>query len=188
MDKFNRPIEPEYLKKARAELCKGDYVPKAVWDTFRSRKDYELLREYLKNASAETCTFCAGIFADTIEHFEPKAGKYSASEKVLAWDNLFPACRVCQAAKGAKFSSDLLKPDTTTYTPQTYFVINAADGSLEPSPAATEAQKLQAKTTIDMYDLDSSDLKKDRRMALKVFYSHDVNGLEKYRFIAELLA
>jgi hypothetical protein len=57
-----------------------------------------------------------------------------------------------------------------------------------PSPAATEAQQHQAQITIDTYKLDRITLKKERRKALKDFHREGLDGLNHYRFIAELLA
>jgi uncharacterized protein (TIGR02646 family) len=191
MDQFVRTAEPAALAQERNELCQGEYVATKVWDTFRKRKAYQTVRDQLLQISFDTCAFCSGGFAqsnETIEHFIPKSGVNADATQVLAWANLFPACGACQTAKLDKYSGDLLKPDATDYLPQTYFWIEAHDGSLVPSPAASQAQQQQAKTTIDTYKLDRSALKKERRKALRDFEREGTDALHHYRFIAELLA
>ncbi len=190
MDQFVRTAEPAALAQARGELCQGEYLATAVWNTFRSRKAYEIARANLIQISADTCAFCAGGFAqsnETIEHFVPKSGANADASQVLVWANLFPACNACQTAKLDKFSKDLLKPDASDYLPQTYFWIEADDGSLVPSPAANADQQRQAQTTIKLYGLDRSALKNERRKALRDFERDGKAGLHHYRFISQLL-
>lgn len=190
MDPFVRPAEPDALARERNELCQGDYSATTVWGTFRKRKAYHTVRDRLMQVSSETCAFCAGGFAqsaETIEHFVPKSGANADETQMLVWSNLFPACSACQTAKQDKFSNDLLKPDADGYLPQTYFWIEADDGSLVPSPAASQAQQRQAQTTIDTYKLDRSALKKERRKVLRDFEREGDDGLHLYRFIGEML-
>ncbi len=190
MDQFVRTAEPAALAQAWGELCQSEYIATAVWETFRKRKAYQAVRDNLMQASNDTCAFCAGGFAqsnETIEHFVPKSGANADASQVLTWANLFPACSACQTAKLDRFSTDILKPDLLEYLPQTYFWIEADDGSLVPSPAASEVQQRQAQTTIDMYKLDRSALKRERRKALKDFKRDGAHGLHNYRFIGQLL-
>jgi len=190
MDRFERTPEPEYLQSARDELCQGEYLASHVWEKFRNRNAYETLRNDLLSISDETCAFCAGGFAQstvTVEHFEPKSGPHESREKVLVWENLFPACNACQQAKGTKFSPDLIKPDLDEYQPSAYFLIDADDGALKPAPGV---QADKAAKTIEIYGLDRPALKKERRQKLKQMMKHQDTDDESegYRFLKELFA
>ena len=62
MDRFNRTLEPCYLKDARDELCQQKYEASKVWEKFRRRDAYRKLIEELLSISDRTCAFCAGGF------------------------------------------------------------------------------------------------------------------------------
>ncbi len=188
MDKFARGTEPGCLANSRTELCQGAFDAGDVWSRFRDRKCYSEVRQMLLATSQQTCAFCAGGFAqsnETIEHFRPKAGDHAEPNVVLEWGNLFPACNQCQSAKGAKFSSQLLKPDHNDYIPVNCFVANAADGSLEGVPGAMEAK---TKVTIETYKLNRPALKRERRRAIRALSESPGQPVEEYRFLAELFS
>ena len=191
MDRFERTAEPDYLQSARDELCQGQYLAQNVWDRFRNRNAYQLLKEQLLLISGETCAFCAGGFAQspvTVEHFEPKSGPHANPAKVLVWDNLFPACYACQQAKLADFSQDVIKPDFEDYQPAEYFLIDVDDGALKPLPTASADVQKQVNTTIDTYGLDRPALKKERLHVLRQLMKNQTDplDLDQYRFLKEL--
>ena len=188
MDRFKRREAPGCLPVAKRDLCVERFNANSAWKTFRSRDCYGEVRSALLSSSRQTCAFCAGGFAqsnETIEHFRPKAGDHAEPEAVLEWSNLFPACNQCQSAKGAKFSTHLLKPDQDDYIPANCFVANAADGSLEGVPGAME---VKANVTIETYKLNRPALKLERRRAIRAIGESPGQPVEEYRFLAELFS
>ena len=129
---------------------------------------YDAIQNVLGNASQEHCAFCDGKLGieskSTVEHFRPKS-KFPAL--VYSWHNLFPACDVCQSAKGQKFDEALLKPDDASYAFANYFQINLLSGAIEPLESANPAAQFSAKVTIDMYQLNKPQRMRSRKHELK---------------------
>lgn len=101
MIKINRGECPEELTdEVRAELTQlyADNKSKDVWN---SPKIKEPLKRALLEMSHNKCAYCEcmlGIESKdvTIDHFLPKA---ISGEKVVEWENLFPACLRCNRKK-----------------------------------------------------------------------------------------
>jgi uncharacterized protein (TIGR02646 family) len=119
-------------------------------------------------ASQEHCAFCDGKLGieskSTVEHFRPKT---SFPALLYSWQNLFPACDVCQSAKGVMFDQALLKPDENNYDFATFFQVNHRSGEIEPLASANQAAQLRAKTTIDTYQLNKPQRLSSRKHELK---------------------
>jgi len=123
------------------------------------------------------CAYCDGFplgetSRETIDHFRPK-GDERFLHLAFEWDNLFPACDVCQAEKQEAFSETLLKPDEQTYAFDAYFDFNVKTGSLEPNRRASEADQERARSTIETFGLN---IEPRRASRLRFFERHYRNA------------
>ena len=103
MIKLDRGECPEELtEEVRAELTKL-YAENKHKDVWNSPKIKEPLKKALLEMSHDKCAYCEcmlGIESKdvTIDHFLPKAVN---GDKVVEWENLFPACLRCNRSKNA---------------------------------------------------------------------------------------
>lgn len=101
MIKLDRGECPEELtEEVRAELTKL-YAENKHKDVWNSPKIKEPLKKALLEMSHDKCAYCEcmlGIESKdvTIDHFLPKAVN---GDKVVEWENLFPACLRCNRKK-----------------------------------------------------------------------------------------
>ena len=148
---------------------------KLLWQS--SGTCYQAIQIALGNANQEHCAFCDGKLGieskSTVEHFRPKS---KFPNLIYAWQNLFPACDVCQSVKGTKFDDLLLKPDDDGYTFGKYFQINWLSGAIEPLESATLAAQFRAKVTIGMYQLNEPKRLSIRKHELKHWQLTDLNN------------
>ena len=101
MIKLNRGKCPKALtKEVREELTKlyAENKDREVWNSSKIKKP---LKEALLQMSHKKCSYCECILAIeskdvTIDHFLPKA---TNADKVVEWENLFPACLRCNRKK-----------------------------------------------------------------------------------------
>lgn len=139
---------------------------KLLWQS--SGTCYQAIQIALGNANQEHCAFCDGKLGieskSTVEHFRPKS---KFPDLIYSWQNLFPACDVCQSAKWEKFDDALLKPDELAYAFANYFQINLLSGAIEPLESANPAAQSRAKVTIDMYQLNKPQRLTSRKHELK---------------------
>ena len=130
--------------------------------------------------SADHCAFCdsypfyAGV-TFTIEHFFPKE---HYKRIAYFWHNLFPCCGVCQeeSQRGwrelkrlARPPRLLLKPDRGAYHFSRYFIVELTTGGIEPNPRASRAEQDCAQMTLDVYGLNLSALRLQRKKHLEYF-------------------
>lgn len=141
-----------------------------------------LLLEMTKNH----CSFCDKYFdydAKEIEHFQPKV---KFPENSFEWSNLFVSCHLCNKAKGEKFDELLLKSDDSSYKFYNNFRYNFKSGELEP-------KNDRAEKTIEIYDLNNSELTKSRKKWINEIKEKLENKIAvnldecSYRFIIEIL-
>jgi uncharacterized protein (TIGR02646 family) len=108
------------------------------------------------------CAFCEGRFGSQayaqIEHY---VSRKVDPDRAFEWNNLFPACQVCNASKGdADHQGRLLKPDTED--PEPYFWIGP-EGDIAPHPGLNDADALRASETIRLCNLNRGRLREDRQ-------------------------
>jgi len=217
MRKFIRTPEHEWLNDEYEIKCKkwGDN-----WEQKRKQKksfswnnDGENFREMilplLRKMTKNHCSFCDAFpmqsgMQDTVEHFVPKNGKQAKPKIAYKWDNLYLACRNCQA-KGSKFDELLLKPDAVDYEFKKYFDINPVSGDVIPNIKNINTSNYErAEITIKLYKFNKNGKPKARLEILKEYqniydlvknnkvFNHKENKYLKfdnksYRFFIEAL-
>lgn len=151
--------------------------------TWRSPGCYDEIRARLLAMSLRHCAFCDGLLGTqsrkTVEHFRPKS---VFPEQAYAWDNLYPCCDVCQAAKRESFDEALLRPDSGDYRFDAYFMVNFRTGELEPHPGACDAARQRAAVTIGLYGLNTPERNHDRRRVLAHFGRDPQPCLDDYPY------
>lgn len=117
-------------------------------------------------AGPDRCAYCDGFLRETslttVDHFRPRA---LFPELAYAWENLFPACTMCQARAGggARWEEGLLKPDEATYRFERYFRFVTSTGYLAPDPEATASDQERARLTIEVFWINEQGLPQARR-------------------------
>ena len=142
----------ERWKRIRAENQKRD------WATGSAKR---LLQKELDPLAHGKCAFCESTLGVTtyleIEHYIAKSVH---PEKAFEWDNLLPACRLCNGAKGdADHHGQLLKPDAED--PEPFFWLHP-EGKLEPHPNLSERQRQRSEETIRLLNLQRGPLCENR--------------------------
>lgn len=143
--------------------------PTFRWATYEGRGVHEHLREPLFGMTGDRCAYCDGFLRETslttVDHFRPRA---LFPELAYAWENLFPACTMCQARAGggARWEEGLLKPDEATYRFERYFRFVTSTGYLEPDPEATAADQERARLTIEVFRLNEEGRPRARKRTL----------------------
>ena len=186
MRKQTRPTEPQVLQENAAtwnsEWSHKVRVEKKTSKDFnwRQRKKQsvrDLILPALRSMNQEHCSFCdafplQGQSLEPIEHFKPKI---TFPEEAYSWANLYYACEYCQNAKGNDWSQDLLRPDADDYLFNTYFEFDYTTGQLRARLTAKPEEQIQARTTIEMYALDTQSRRTRRRECLRA-WQRDPNG------------
>lgn len=150
-----RPDEPDILATNRANwttrwtnsLRDGRRIN---WATPRA---LSILRTPLIAMSHGKCAFCEGVLGLTsyeeIEHYHSKVVQ---PELVFEWQNLFPACRICNGSKGERdHAGRLLKPDHDD--PEPLLWLHPGTGELQPHPTLNPDQQQRVLETIETYNL-----------------------------------
>ncbi len=88
---------------------------------------------------------------ETIDHFRPKGGARGAPELAYDWENLYPACDLCQQIKGDHFDDALPRPDSVGYEFRRYFLFNSRNGDIEVNPTASDADRRSASLAISIF-------------------------------------
>lgn len=101
MIKLDRGDKPAELTEEVCEELKKLYVEDKDKDVWNSPKIKEPLKEAILKMSNDKCSYCEcklGIESKdvTIDHFYPKSEN---PDKVVEWENLFPACLRCNRKK-----------------------------------------------------------------------------------------
>ena len=164
----------------------GDRSP-FRWRELGGQPVNQLIYPILREMTARHCAYCdhfelGAMSRETIDHFKPKSQYPSLA---YAWENLFPACDACQAARREQYRTTLLRPDATDYDFHRFFVVNYATGQMVPNPAANERDRRRAKTTIDLFGLNRPALVSSRYLALRWFPADSVVpiGERPFRFM-----
>ncbi len=119
----------------------------------RERLNHRLL-EVLQTQTLYCCSFCSRrpVEKKSIEHFLPKS---KHPHQAYAWDNLFYCCSTCQDRKLERHHPRLLKPDAPDYSFDRYFIWDFDTGKLQPNPGACQEDRLRARMTICLYNLNA---------------------------------
>jgi uncharacterized protein (TIGR02646 family) len=188
MIKIERLASPEILT-ANFEEKTSVFVANPNQKVFDSRsKFYKDILEVLTLMTKEHCSFCDGFpianTGDAIEHFKPSSVNHDLA---YVWENLYYICPKCNSAKGNRFDEKLLRPDEITYLFEKYFNYNADKAILEPASDISEEDKRRAEKTIELYNLNRTNNKKERRRMIKIFKrgTHEKDDFP-YRYIIDL--
>lgn len=159
-----RAAEPEPLTRNRGKwttrwttsLSLGKQIPWATQTAVR------VLRDPLLAISRGKCAFCEGVLRltshDEIEHYHAKTIR---PDLVFEWQNLFPACGICNRSKGdLDHQGRLLKPDVEN--PELVLWLHPDSGELQPHPALDDAHAQRVRETIAAYNLQRGTLCAER--------------------------
>ena len=188
MRKLTRIAAPECLQR-KAVIWTAKYIDakaknpayKFNWEKHGTCSD--AIRQNLNIMTQQHCAFCDGILRltspDTIEHFKPKK---TFPELAYTWDNLFPCCYECQRIKKERFDESLLKPDDPDYFFNNYFIVNYSTGEIEPSPHSDTNDQNRARTTLELYGLNTKDRMKARMQQLEHFSKAEAPCIDDYNY------
>jgi len=193
MKEFVRTPIPSYLSDyeqlGKEYAAKKANRKKAKADNFDWKGLYEPLLIDLSTLTKNHCSYCdlsgvrRGQSSPTIDHFKPKS-KFPLL--AYTWDNLFLCCTECQK-RISKFDDLLLKPDSSDYTFDEYFIINTITGEIEPNKLKSKANQKRAKETIKIFKLNDFDRPKYRLEVWNNFQNYQNPVLDdfSYRFFIE---
>jgi uncharacterized protein (TIGR02646 family) len=126
---------------------------------------HELCRE---EGPVPLCAYCDGQLdvtsRSTIDHFAPRERFQALS---LTWNNLFPACDLCnETYKRERWSCSLVRPDRDPV--EEWFDFEPTTGKLRPS-AAVEDRHIRARVrlTIAVFGLNTPERCRARRGVVK---------------------
>jgi uncharacterized protein (TIGR02646 family) len=163
----------EYVARKRADASHRFRWPEVSHRGARMPLNQHLLPELLA-ITAQHCAYCDGhplgeISKATIDHFRPK-GDARFLHLVLDWENLFPACNVCQDRKADSFDEKLLKPDEPPYDFDRYFDYNFRTHELEPRRDASVEDQERGRITIQTLGLNLVERCESRRRHFEWHY------------------
>jgi uncharacterized protein (TIGR02646 family) len=180
MKKLTRPsIDTELSKILEQHKTKN-----TTWNKV-TKSDKELLWSAIEKMQGTYCCYCEIFFnVDKkdplhldrhIEHFYAKS-KYS--DKTFDWDNLFGSCgrrggSTCGHYKDNQDSSDLIKPDRDDPSD---FLKFSAMGRVEVKSNLDDCQRIRAKTTIEVLNLNEQNLVNERQKTISKF-QEEVNEI-----------
>lgn len=149
--------------------------PKArfFWPEVQKEALNRVLQPILGEMTAHHCAYCDHFqlgdgARETIDHFRPKSVFPSLA---FDWENLFPACDVCQEAKGETFDEALLKPDEPGHAFARFFVVSFSTGLIEVNPQATGEERRRAEAAIRIFGLNRDPRPAARRRSFKNYYA-----------------
>lgn len=150
-----RQTEPDSLTRNRTSWTTRwtDSLRDGTKIDWATRTAKRALQTPLLAFSRGKCAFCEGMLNLTsfieIEHYHAKTVR---SELVFDWQNLFPACGVCNRSKNDLDHQDrLIKPDRDN--PEQLLWLNPGTGELQPHPNADAQQIQRVVETINAYNL-----------------------------------
>ncbi|MFK7799849.1 MAG: hypothetical protein AB8E82_20515 [Aureispira sp.] len=189
MIKQERPAAPAWLNEKSehwGQLFQKRKLknPKAVfkWPTYNGTTINKLLVPILSKMTDEHCSFCDAHpmykIYPTIEHFKPKS---HFPRLVCDWKNLYICCSFCQQ-KGDKYSKLLLRPDAMDYSFERYFIYDYNKHLLQPNPTASTQDQQRAKTTIELYQLNTTQKQTAREAELAAFEQSNNNIVNDFAY------
>jgi len=194
---FTRSQSPECLTKKGLEWT-NRWEPrlqngqKLVWPQFELKRIDEILARHLRADTQAHCSYCDQIITyetadEQLDHFQPKS---YYPELAFTWSNLFLSCTECNSEKRAQYSELLLRTDAIAYSFSKFFRYNPSNGILEVSPEASDEERKQAETTLDILGLNKGGRPTSRWRTFKTSYRGYEEGDSNidelsYRFIFE---
>jgi uncharacterized protein (TIGR02646 family) len=106
------------------------------------------------------CAYCDAVLGEaspeTMDHFLPE---HAAPDLGLAWDNLFPACALCNSSfKRTRWSCRLLRPDRDLFRAEQgssdldeirrWFYFDPVTGALGPAPGVDPVTRARVRLTL----------------------------------------
>lgn len=172
MIKIERLPSPEILNDKFEEKTDA-FLANPNRKVFDARtKLYKQTKEVLMLMTQDHCSFCDGFpianTGDAIEHFKPSSN-VNFRHLAYDWENLYYCCPKCNSSKGIRFDERLLKPDDIQYSFETFFNYNAKEAKLEPAFDISEEHRERAEKTIELYNLNRTENKTERRRMIKNF-------------------
>lgn len=153
------------------------------WATPQAKR---VLRKALRNLTHGKCAYCESRLdvstGAEIEHF---VAKTLERRRAFDWENLFPACRLCNQSKGDRdHQGMLLKPDVDD--PEPYFWLRP-NGELAPF-GSDERRRRCAEETIATCRLQRGPLCRNRQHVMILMHNPDNWALflapeQEYKFV-----
>lgn len=152
MIKLTRAAKPEYLSDAKVAELTAEFKDKksSVWNN-------DNIKSPLLLSSHNKCAYCeCNLQKESnyleVEHFEDK---HHNPDKVVLWENLLPACKKCNGAKGTHDTK--AEPIVNPYEddPKAHF--------------ALRLYRLKGKTATGTNTIDVTDLNNHSRLVLVRF-------------------
>lgn len=200
MRPFSRGNPPALLKKHETDIAKRYGIKRASnasyvfkWPTREKQPLLPIIRDALLQLTDKRCSYCDGDHLDAtgkahIDHFCPK-GLSQFYNLVADWSNLYISCTACNVAKGNRWDPDLLRPDQAGYSFDKYFEYHFETGEIHENPAANQADKNRAITTINIFDLNRTGACEVRKIVVKLLRHNQPEILEEdigYRYLYAL--
>lgn len=188
MRKLIRPDPPQLFvdhcaewSQQWAKLRSRNPSAQFSWYVIDGQSARNIILGDLLGMTDDHCSFCdcfplSDRCSEAVEHFYPKSHP-DFLNKAYDWDNLFYCCDKCQKSKRERFDPLLLKPDDPDYAFSDYFEFDYTTGAI----MAREGNP-RAKTTIEIYQLDSSARRKYRKQALRLWSSQAVNDINYHPY------
>lgn len=198
MRRFPRQAAPPFW--GACELRWLYETPSDAVDPLSWRRDRRTLAAHFHErvrpeGEPRRCAYCDGPLGvespETIDHF---IGKAHGRAFTLAWDNLYPACAVCNTTyKGEQGSCALVRPDVDPV--EAWFEFHEESGRLAPAPELDRQTRARVRLTIRVLGLNSSERCTMRRVLLRALqvrwkagdleYVREALTTGPYRFVAE---
>lgn len=156
-----RGAEPALLTKSKQDWT-ARFQSNTKAKDWATKAAKTCLRAELLPLTHRKCAFCESRLDKSdrtqIEHYHCKAlYKHLAFD----WDNLLPACALCNSSKGdCDHKGAQIKPDTED--PELFFSIHPDTGKIEPQLGLSPADLARAEETIRIFDLNRDELKTSR--------------------------
>lgn len=190
MIKIERLPSPEILNDNFKEKTNA-FLANPNRKVFDARTNlYKETKAVLMLMTQEHCSFCDGFpianTGDAIEHFKPSSDLHFR-HLAYDWGNLYYCCTKCNSSKGIRFDERLLRPDNPEYFFEHFFNYNANEAKLEPAFDISEEDRERANKTIELYNLNRTKNKKERRRMIKIFMrgAHERDDFP-FRYIIDL--
>ena len=138
-------------------------VASGTADDWATQKAKKALKKPLLAMTWGKCAFCEGrLGAQAYAQIEHYVSRKVDPGRAFEWENLLPACEVCNRSKGdADHQGRLLKPDVED--PEPFFWITT-EGKFTPDPRLNEADTIRALETIRLCGLNREELIANRQM------------------------
>ena len=209
---FHRRHAPAFwLEKERQWL---DSLNREQWaaadrDPLRRQHEGKTLathfHESVRHGDERLCAYCDGALLETtpetVDHFLPRTPRGGFPVLALHWDNLFPACQLCNSAKRDRWSCAILRPDLDLSSNESdlsafgrWFALDEITGKLSPAPEQKNRHlRYRIWRTIRLFRLNRPHRCKARSRERRMLVGLDDEWLDlicregPYRFIAQLI-